>query len=175
MGCWVWLYKSMGVLLRTSTKTIRLQYTSQSLFVDPLGFFASLLIHRSRWQMTWRQVLECTDWLSLESEEQVQMQLHVPSGDISVVLMSTPLYRGVRACCGKGAFGYGTYLTDSGPVSEVRGWLQEWTSGGKRAAALVLLAFDSAIQSHERDVEEEKRAAASFGLYRSLTQNDSTL
>lgn len=68
--------------------------------------------------------------------------------DLSPALEGTPLYSGVVACCGRGAFGVGCSVTDSAPADDVRASLREWarSAGGARTEALVLQAFDRALE-----------------------------
>jgi hypothetical protein len=84
--------------------------------------------------LAWKQLLEATDWAGLEG-----------SGDLGPLLQTTPLFQGVLACCGTGAFGYGSSVTDFGHVSEVRSHLAGLTQGSGRTEALVLQAFDLAL------------------------------
>jgi hypothetical protein len=98
---------------------------------------------RSRWELTWRQLLDSTDWLGLPSSHDL---------DMGEALAATPLYRGTLACCGRGAFGFGASVQDTGPVSELRGLLRQWAvlaagggGGGARQEALAVQAFELAL------------------------------
>lgn len=103
-----------------------------------LNTIPHLLYSRSRWDLTWRQLLNATDWTATPQAGQ----------DVGEALAATPLYRGAVACHGRGAFGFGASVQDTGPVKELRALLRKWAAaeGGKgRKEALAVQAFDLAL------------------------------
>jgi hypothetical protein len=85
---------------------------------------------RSRWELTWRQLLEATDWPNADRA----------LGDMGELLQSTPLYRGVVFSAVSGALGSGM---DSEPVQALTTMLRNWCSG--RQQVLVAQTVDRAL------------------------------
>ncbi|GAX78191.1 hypothetical protein CEUSTIGMA_g5633.t1 [Chlamydomonas eustigma] len=86
--------------------------------------------NRSRWELTWRQLLEATKWSSADNA----------LGDVGELLQSTHLYRGVLISAGCGALGT---RMDSEPAKALTEMLRSWSSG--RMQVLVVQTLDRAL------------------------------